>query len=257
MRLYIRGEHGGISASTINRALDQLHRGLLALAKENKAPSEAPDFTYSNLSLGSLNATYAPAHPESDSELEAIRVLVPGLEHVGSARSLPPGWNYEALKYVHSVVLLWNQGGAEGALIQGPSGTVKVGAELANACEEALSGEEKSLGVVAGQVHEWKQYLRGNADRLTVRDESSDSDVHVLLPEGVVEEVKSLISERILARGILSRGADSVKRQLVARSVEIAPELDKKRSIMDHAGVMGPLPDDADVVEWQRRIREA
>lgn len=258
VRLYMQGDHGRISASTINKSLDQLNRGLMALAEQVETTSRVePSFTYAKLELGSLDAVYAPAHDQSEAERQSLLSVVPGLKHIGSSRSLPPGWSYEALKYFQKTLELWNEGGAEGMTLEGSGDSVHVDAELVRAIEEAMAGTQKSLGAVIGHVHEWKRLQREEAVRLTVRDEQTNQDVAVIIHEGVLADVKALIDERVVFRGLLSRDLEGNKLRMEARDAEIQHEPSEQRPITDFFGILGPRPDDLDVVEWQRSIREA
>ena len=247
VRLHVKGRHGDIDVSALQRAVD----GLVDLLKG--APAER--WVVSELRSGSLTTAVRPIGADSIELDIRFAEIVAGITALNAGPATPAHWSDRMLEGVALIGEVNALPGVDGVEIQvGTATPMPVTHDAGKNARAALDNGPQSFGSVDGTVDRFLS--RQGRREFGLVDASERRVVTVRFGRSDEEAVRAAIGKRVLVWGVLRRTPEGRKKELkmeglteVARTAAL--------TVDDITGALGAdWTDGASSIEAIRRQRD-
>lgn len=259
---------GSVADLDVQRVLGDLTHlvtllGLLEDAQlhKDRKPTSRSTWSFNGLGLGSVDAVIAPLEPRGGASFEVLdhvpKLFVAGFEDVESSPRVPDGWDSRAVRAAELATRNLGTNADRGMvltlLVDGEARrTAEITHRASTNARRAVRTRHSSLGSVTGTLDSVSVHRSKRAGLWTDR---GGRRVEIRFDTEHLNEVATLLGQRVEVWGRLSRNADDQVISVQARRFIELPHRDEGRQLSDLRGIAPNLTGGEDVALYLERLR--
>jgi hypothetical protein len=261
----LRGSAGELDVQRVLHDLGSLVDllGLLkdAQLRKDRKPASRSTWSFSALSLGSVNAVIAPLEPCGGASFEVLdhlpELCVAGFEDVESSPRVPRGWDTRALRVAEKATRNLGTDASRAMLLtllvdNEPRRSIEVTHRASINARAAARARLNSLGSVIGTLDSVNVHSGRSAGLWTAR---GGRRVEVKFGPDQLDDVKNYLGQHVEVWGRIARNADDQALIVQARRFTALPAPEAGQRLSELRGIAPNLTDGESVDAYLERLR--